>query len=130
MTQPARETVLVVDDEEMVRRLTVRILLGQGYRVLEAKSGDEAVRMLQRTAQRIDGVLTDLAMPGLAGRQLGETISQCWPQVRVIYMSGFPAKRMVDQGALGPKDPFVQKPFTAEQLTRKVREALARPTQQ
>ena len=130
MTQPARETVLVVDDEEMVRRLTVRILLAQSYRGLEAKSGHEAVRMLQRTAQRIDGVLTDLAMPGLAGRQLGETISQCWPQVRVIYMSGFPAKRMVDQGALGPKDPFVQKPFTAEQLTRKVREVLAWPTQQ
>jgi two-component system cell cycle sensor histidine kinase/response regulator CckA len=130
VTQSARETVLVVDDEEMVRRLAARILLGQGYRVLEAKSGDEAVRMLQRAASRIDGVLTDLAMPGLGGRQLGETISSCWPQVRVVYMSGFPARRMVDEGALGPTDPFVQKPFTAEQLTRKVREVLAGPIQQ
>jgi two-component system, cell cycle sensor histidine kinase and response regulator CckA len=130
MTQPARETVLVVDDEEMVRRLAVRMLLGQGYRVLEAKSGDEAVRLLQRPAHRIDGVLTDLAMPGLRGRQLGETISSCWPGIRVIYMSGFPARRMVDDGALNPNDPFVQKPFTAEQLTRTVREALERPTHQ
>jgi CheY-like chemotaxis protein len=130
VTQPARETVLVVDDEEMVRRLAVRNLLGQGYRVLEAKSGAEAVRMLQRAAHGIDAVVTDLAMPGLGGRQLGETIIRCWPQVRVIYMSGFPATRMVDEGALDPNDPFVQKPFTAEQLTRKVREVLARPTQQ
>ncbi|MEO8088838.1 MAG: response regulator [Gemmatimonadales bacterium] len=127
MTQPAVETVLVVDDEEMVRRLAVRMLLGQGYRVLEASSGDEAVRMLQRGSQAIDGVLTDLAMPGLRGRQLGETISSCWPRVRVIYMSGFAAERMVTDGALDPNDPFVQKPFTAQQLSRIVREALRRP---
>ena len=85
--------------------------------------------MLQRGASQIDGVLTDLAMPGLGGRQLGETIAGCWPKVRVIYMSGFPAKRMVGEGALDPNDLFVQKPFTAEQLTRAIREALARPTQ-
>lgn len=130
MTQPDRETVLVVDDEEMVRRLAVRMLLQQGYKVLEAKGGDEAVRLLHNAADRIDGVLTDLAMPGLWGRQLGETISSCWPRVRVIYMSGFPAKRMVSDGALNPNDPFVQKPFTAEQLTKTIREALRRPTQQ
>jgi len=130
MTQPARETVLVVDDEEMVRRLAVRMLLGQRYRVLEAKSGDEAVRLLQRAAHQIDGVLTDLAMPGLGGRQLGATITSCWPRVRVIYMSGFPAKRMLSEGALGPNDPFVQKPFTVEQLSKTVREALGRPIQQ
>jgi len=129
MTQPARETVLVVDDEEMVRRLAVRMLAGQGYRVLEASGGAEAVRMLQRGANQIDGVLTDLAMPGLGGRQLGETIAGCWPKVRVIYMSGFPAKRMVGEGALDPNEPFVQKPFTSEQLTRAIRAGLARPTQ-
>jgi two-component system cell cycle sensor histidine kinase/response regulator CckA len=126
----ARETVLVVDDEEMVRRLAVRILLGQGYRVLEAGGGQEAVRMLQRAADRIHGVLTDVAMPGLGGRQLGETISRCWPQVRVLYMSGFPARHIVDDGALDPTAPFLQKPFTTEQLTRKVREMLAQPIEQ
>ena len=120
----ARETLLVVDDEEMVRRLAARILVTQGYVALEAPGGEEAVRMLQRGAQRISGVLTDVAMPGIGGRQLGETIARCWPQVRVLYMSGFPAKRMVKEGALDPRQPFIQKPFTSEQLARKVRELL------
>jgi two-component system cell cycle sensor histidine kinase/response regulator CckA len=121
----ARETVLVVDDEEMVRRLAARILVTQGYVALEARGGEEAVRMLKRGAQRISGVLTDIAMPGIDGRQLGETIARCWPQVRVLYMSGFSAKRMVNEGALDPQQPFVQKPFTSEQLARKMRELLA-----
>ena len=76
MTQPARETVLVVDDEEMVRRLAVRMLLGQGYqsaRGQRRRRGRADASAWRRS--RIDGVLTDVAMPGLAGRQLGETIS-------------------------------------------------------
>ena len=129
MTPPTRETVLVVDDEEMVRRLAARMLLGAGYHVLEAGGGDEAVRTLQRASSRIDAVLTDVAMPGLAGRQLGETIFRCWPRVRVLFMSGFPARRMVDEGALDPTSPFIQKPFTREQLARKVKEVLAIPTE-
>ena len=130
MTPPSRETVIVVDDEEMVRRLAARILLGEGYHVLEASGGEEAVRMLQRAANRTDAVLTDVAMPGLGGRQLGETILRCWPRVRVLYMSGFPARRMVDEGALDPTSPFIQKPFTRGQLTRKVRDLLALPMEQ
>ena len=118
----ARETILVVDDEEVVRRLATRILVTQGYLAVEAKGGNEAMRMLQRNSHRVDGVLTDLAMPGLDGRQLGETIARCWPQIRVLYMSGFPVSRMVSEGALDPRQPFVQKPFTSEQLLRKVRE--------
>ena len=124
VTLQARETILVVDDEVMVRRLAARILVNQGYRALEASGEQEAVRMLRRGSPEIDGVLTDLAMPGLGGRQLGETIARCWPEVRVLYMSGFPAQRMVKDGALDPKHPFIQKPFTSEQLIRKVRELL------
>jgi DNA-binding NtrC family response regulator len=127
---PDRETVLVVDDEEMVRRLAARILVGHGYRVLEAGGGEEAVRILQRDSNRIDGVVTDVAMPGLGGRQLGETISRCWPRVRVLYMSGFPAQRIMDEGAIDPTCRFVQKPFTKEQLARQVREMLADPIEQ
>lgn len=126
----ARETVLVVDDEEMVRRLATRILVAQGYLAIEAKGGDEAVRMLQRNAHRVDGVLTDLAMPGLDGRRLGETVARCWPQIKVLYMSGFPASRMVSDGALDPSQPFLQKPFTGEQLLRKVRELFTSPMPQ
>ena len=120
-----RETLLVVDDEEMVRRLAARMLATHGYRVLEARSGQEAVRLLRRGAHRIDGVLTDVAMPGIGGRELGETIGRCWPQIRVLYMSGFAAARMVSDGALDPSVPFIQKPFTSDQLGRRVRELLA-----
>ncbi len=130
MTPPRRETMLVVDDEEMVRRLAARILLGEGYHVLEAGGGEEAIRLLQRASQRIDLVLTDVAMPGIGGRQLGDTIFRCWPRVRVLFMSGFPAHRIVNQGALDPASPFLQKPFTRDQLTRKVKTVLAIPTEQ
>ncbi len=118
-------TLLVVDDEEMVRRLAARMLVTLGFRVLVAGSGQEAVRLLRRGAHRIDGVVTDVAMPGIGGRELGETIAQCWPQIRVLYMSGFAAGRMVTEGSLDPTVPFIQKPFTSEQLGRKVRELLA-----
>lgn len=127
---PARATLLVVDDEEMVRRLAARMLLHLGYNVLEARDGHEAVKLLQRGPRRIAVVITDLAMPGIGGRRLGETIASCWPQVRVLYMSGFPAQRMVNEGALDPSHPFIQKPFTSEQLGRRVRDLLARPQEQ
>jgi two-component system, cell cycle sensor histidine kinase and response regulator CckA len=121
----ARATLLVVDDEEMVRRLAARMLVTHGYRVLEAGSGQEAVRLLRRGAHRIDAVLTDVAMPGIGGRELGETIARCWPQIRVMYMSGFAEKRMIDQGSVDPTIPFIQKPFNSEQLGRKVRSLIA-----
>jgi two-component system cell cycle sensor histidine kinase/response regulator CckA len=127
---PPRATVLVVDDEEMVRRLAARILVTLGYHVLEARSGQEAVRLLRRGAHRINGVVTDVAMPGIGGRELGETIARCWPQIRVLYMSGFAAMRMVNNGELDPSQPFIQKPFTSEQLGRKVRELLAHQIEQ
>jgi two-component system cell cycle sensor histidine kinase/response regulator CckA len=127
---PTLATLLVVDDEEMVRRLAARMLVTLGYRALEARDGHQAVQVLQRNAPRIDAVLTDVAMPGLGGRQLGETIARCWPQIRVLYMSGFPAQRIVSGGVIEPTDPFLQKPFTEEQLGRKVRELLAGPMEQ
>ena len=130
MTASPRETVLVVDDEEMVRRLAARMLVLMGHKVLEARDGQDAIKLLQRGAQQIGVVVTDLAMPGIGGRRLGETIASCWPQVRVLYMSGFPAQKMMNEGALDPNQPFVQKPFTSEQLGRRVRELLARPQEQ
>ena len=130
MTSPGRETMLVVDDEEMVRRLAARILQGEGYQVMVAGGGEEAIRLLQRASQRIDLVVTDVAMPGIGGRQLGDTIFHCWPRVRVLFMSGFPAHRILEEGALDPASPFLQKPFTRDQLTRKVKGVLAIPPDQ
>ena len=125
-----RETLLVVDDEVMVRRLAARMLVTLGYRVLEAGSGQEAVRMLRRGAHRINGVLTDIAMPGIGGRELGETIARCWPQIHVLYMTGYPTSDLMQAGALAPGVPVIQKPFTSEQLGRKMRELLTRPSAQ
>src|SRR5687767_241094 len=125
-----REMVLVVDDEEMVRRLAARMLVTLGYRVLEASSGQEAVRLLRRGAHRISGVLTDIAMPGIGGRELGETIARCWPQIQVLYMTGWPAGLLLDSGALQPGVQLIQKPFTSEQLGRKMRELLVKLPEQ
>jgi two-component system, cell cycle sensor histidine kinase and response regulator CckA len=125
-----RETLLVVDDEVMVRRLAARMLVTLGYRVLEAGSGQEAVRMLRRGAHRINGVLTDIAMPGIGGRELGETIARCWPQIQVLYMTGYPTLDLMQEGALVPGVPVIQKPFTSEQLGRKMREVLTKPAEQ
>ena len=130
MTSPGRETMLVVDDEEMVRRLAARILQGEGYHVMVAGGGEEAIRLLQRASRRINLVVTDVAMPGIGGRQLGDTIFHCWPRVRVLFMSGFPAHRILEEGALDPASPFLQKPFTRDQLTRKVKGVLAIPPDQ
>lgn len=124
----SRVTVLVVDDEEMVRRLAARILANEGYVALLASGGGEAVRMLQRREHRISCVLTDLAMPGIDGRKLGEAIALSWPKVRVVYMSGFPAQRMINEGALDPSQPFVQKPFSSGQLARIMRAACGTDT--
>jgi CheY-like chemotaxis protein len=125
-----RETILVVDDEQMVCKLAARILETHGYVTIEANGGEEAVHHLRRNSHRIDGVLTDLAMPGLNGRRLGETVARCWPDIRVLYMSGFAVNRMIDEGALDPMNPFLQKPFTSEQLVRKVRELFTGPIEQ
>jgi two-component system, cell cycle sensor histidine kinase and response regulator CckA len=114
----------------MVRKLASRILITQGYGAIEARGGEDAMRLLQRAANRINGVLTDLAMPGLDGRMLGETIARCWPHIRVLYMSGFHFNKMVNEGSIDSSQPFIQKPFTSEQLARKVRELLADQIQQ
>jgi len=100
------------------------MLTVEGYYVLEASGGEAALRILQRFATRIRLVLTDLAMPGVDGRNLGGVISRCWPHIRVLYMSGYPAAQMINAGALEATWPFLQKPFTAGQLGQRVRELL------
>ncbi len=129
-TAAGTKTVLVVDDEEMVRRLVARMLVDRGYRVLVASDADEALDILRRTALRTRIVVTDLRMPGLNGRQLADTVLACWPHVRILFMSGYPADRLMNEGALLDGRPFIQKPFTGEQLVLRVRQLLADPADQ
>jgi len=119
------ETVLLVEDEEMVRRLAQRALAGKGYRVLEASSGEDALQRYGATADVIDLLLTDVVMPGMNGRVLAERLTAARPGIKVAYMSGYvdlPALRNVSWDETA----FIQKPFRTEALARFVRQALDR----
>ena len=118
------ETILVVDDEAQVRNLARDILVGAGYRVLEAEDGDSALRIAEEHSGAIHVVLTDVMMPGINGKQLGDRLLALYPDIKTIFMSGRAAEVISDAGVLIPVDAFVAKPFTVERLLNKVRERL------
>jgi CheY-like chemotaxis protein len=118
------ETLLVVEDEDGVRRLLSHILQRHGYRVLEAANGEEAVDLFQKRAAEIRLVLTDMVMPRMSGRQLSELIHRIRPGVKVMYMSGYTDDMLLRAGALSPGMNFLQKPLRPEVLAAKVREVL------
>ncbi len=124
------ETVLVVDDEESVRKLVARILSGAGYRVLQASGAGEAVLMTERHVGEIDLLLTDVVMPQLSGMSLAERLTKIDPTLRVLYMSGYTGALLEQQGLAMPQAQLVQKPFNNDDLARRVRAALdqTRPT--
>jgi two-component system, cell cycle sensor histidine kinase and response regulator CckA len=117
---PGGYTVLVVDDEEAVRRLASRMLTWSGYQALEARHGREALATIEQHAGPIHLVLTDIKMPGMNGRELGREIERRWPEKRILYMSGF-ASEVFQGGLLEPGAPFLAKPFTQDDLAGKVR---------
>jgi CheY-like chemotaxis protein len=117
---PGGYTVLVVDDEEAVRRLAGRMLTWSGYQALEARHGREALATIEQHAGPIHLVLTDIKMPGMNGRELGREIERRWPDMRILYMSGF-ASEVFQGGLLEPGAPVLAKPFTQEDLAGKVR---------
>jgi CheY-like chemotaxis protein len=117
---PGGFTVLVVDDEEAVRRLACRMLTWTGYQALEASHGREAIATIEQHAGGVHLVLTDIKMPGMNGRELGRHVEQRWPGKPILYMSGF-ASEVFEGGLLEPGAPFLSKPFTQEDLAQKVR---------
>ena len=122
----ASETVLLVEDEAGVRQLAKRILDKAGYRVLEASNGDEAERVFARHADAIDLVVTDVIMPGCGGPELLSRLQVTAPALRVLYMSGYTEQSAAHKAGLGRGLPFVEKPFTAAEFVRHVRDALDR----
>ena len=118
------ETILLVEDEEMVRRLACRGLREYGYRVLEAADGDQALRLFANFGHGIDLVISDLVMPVMGGRELGHKLAEFEPGVPVLYLSGYTGDDVLRRGLLDPGAPFQSKPFTAEGLARRVREML------
>lgn len=117
------ETVLVVEDDHMVRRLTERILRNAGYRVLSAAGGAEALLISEKGGQ-IDLLLTDVIMPGLSGRELAARLQSVRPNLKVLFMSGYTENAIAHHGVLDPGTYFMSKPLTAPDLTRRVRDVL------
>jgi PAS domain S-box-containing protein len=122
------ETVLVVEDEPRVRRLTVRCLRARGYTVLEAAKGADAIRVVLRTGNTIDLIVSDVMMPGMSGPTLIRELSVLAPRARVLLMSGHADSAVFDEAPeLGHA--FLAKPYTLERLARKVREVLDAPAE-
>ncbi|MDB4907436.1 MAG: hybrid sensor histidine kinase/response regulator [Gemmatimonadetes bacterium] len=118
------ETVLLVEDEQEVRRIASRILAARGYSVLEAKDGGEALALLAGGDVRVDLLLTDAIMPGISGPELAVAVSSIAPGMPVVVMSGYTDDELMRRGDLGVEHVFLHKPFTSVGLLTAVREAL------
>jgi PAS domain S-box-containing protein len=125
---PARgtETVLLVEDEDSVRALASRVLAEQGYAVLEARNGREALALLDRPDHGVHLVLTDVVMPDMGGVELADRVAAAHPNVRIVYMSGYSEGDKLQPGVRSSPYPFLQKPFSPDSLAIRIREALDR----
>jgi CheY-like chemotaxis protein len=121
--RPAR--ILVVDDDELVRKLVVRTLVSEGYDVLQARNGRQAFEFLDRELGTIDVVVTDVVMPILGGRQYGERLTEEYPDVPIVWMSGYPRDGVFLGEGVAEGQPFLQKPIPADVLLSTVRDVLA-----
>jgi len=118
------ETILVVEDDDALRNLGREILERQGYRVLDAGNGIEALRISEAHRGQIHLMITDVVMPKMGGKKVADRSQPLYPQMKVIYMSGYTDNSIAHHGILAPGLNFLQKPFSPEVLARKVREVL------
>ncbi len=118
------ETVLIVEDNDGLRKFAQEILQSYGYRTLVAKNGEDALRVSREHKGPIHLLLTDVVMPKMGGREAAKRLQPLYPQMKVIYMSGYTENAIVHHGVLAPELDFLEKPFTPEGLARKVRGAL------
>jgi len=117
-------TILLAEDEEIVRNLVREVLETYGYRVLEAASGVRALLICERHRESIDLLLTDVVMPEMSGRELANRLAQLHPEMTVLFMSGYTDDAIVRHGVLKEEVLFIQKPFAPDDLARKVKEVL------
>jgi PAS domain S-box-containing protein len=118
------ETILLAEDEDGVRDLARRVLVGCGYQVLAARNGEEALRLATTHAGAVHLLVTDVVMPGMGGRKLAEQFLQHYPTAKVLYMSGYADDAMIRHGVQYERVQFLQKPFTPISLARKAHEVL------
>ena len=129
-TSPGHETILLVEDEENLRRLARQSLENQGYRVIDAPDGATAIQISQAHKGPIHLMLTDVIMPGMNGRELADRVAPTRPDMRVLYMSGYTENHIGHNGTLDEGITLLQKPFTLPALKAKVREMLDTPLPQ
>ena len=118
------ETILIVEDDDALRNLGRKILELQGYKILEAENGIEALKVSEEHGGQIHLMITDVVMPKMGGRELEERLRPLRPKMKVVYMSGYTDETIVNHGVLKPGIEFLQKPLRSESLKRKVREVL------
>lgn len=118
------ETVLLVEDEWAVRRITARLLRSAGYTVIEASDGREAIAVLDRDDAGIDLVVTDVVMPGIGGREVATRALARHPRIKVVFTSGYTDDAVVRQGVLSAEVAFLQKPYSTDALLRTLRQSL------
>jgi two-component system, cell cycle sensor histidine kinase and response regulator CckA len=118
------ETILVVEDDEMVRLLTARLLASQGYTPIEARDGREALELVAAHPGQVQLVLSDVVMPELGGTEFARRLAELRPDLPILFMSGFTDDEVVRRGLLDPDAPYLQKPFDAAAIGRRVRELL------
>lgn len=121
------ETILLAEDEEMVRKLARQVLEMYGCHVLEAANGGAALLICERQPDPIRLLITDVVMPEMSGRELADRLSHLRPEMKVLFMSGYTDNAIVHQGVLDEGANFIQKPFSPDALARKVRELLDAP---
>jgi PAS domain S-box-containing protein len=119
-----KEIILLVEDDQRVRKLAAEILSRQGYQVLEASNGGEALLLCEQQERLIHLMLTDLLMPVMSGPELAQRLTPLRPGMKVLYMSGYADNLLSTEGLMDSDVNFIQKPFTVEGLSRKVREVL------
>jgi PAS domain S-box-containing protein len=118
------ETVLLVEDEDSVRQLVRDTLAAKGYRVVEAENGEAGMAAAAQHEGKINLVITDVVMPGMGGRELVKQLVQTRPGTKVLYLSGYTEDAIINEGTIERGAAFLQKPFTLQNLSRKVREVL------
>jgi len=129
LVRGGRETIMVVEDEPVLREMVCEILKQYDYQVIEAGSGVEALRVWDEFDGQVDLLLTDMVMPeGMSGRELAARISARRPSIRVLFMSGYTDNVITSGGVLEKGITFLQKPFSPGQLAQKVRDVLTRAT--
>jgi signal transduction histidine kinase len=122
-----QETIMVVEDEPAILRLTTLVLEKQGYTVLAAGTPREAIRMAKGQVGEIHLVMTDVVMPEMNGRDLADSLLSFHPRIKCLFMSGYTADIIADHGVLKEGVSFLQKPFSAKVLTDKIRQTLENP---